>query len=328
MLQPNRKSSRLLFYFLVTGFLVTMSFAAEAACTNPAGSEGDLVYNDDEKILQYCDNTNWIGLHAAGPGSGGCTNPSRGEGTVVYNGDENVPQVCAGTMWLALGKLNSGAAGGGCSNPTKDEGTIVYNDDHNVMQYCDGSTWKHLYGSSSSPTGNCPNIGDVCADGTIYAGLSGASTPMYTTRCDAGQTWNGSSCTGTRSSLCWNACNATGSVDTSVTNGATTDGQSYTATLITEDSDSITSGTQQHQAAQYCADLNLNGRNDWYLPASNELTTLYTNRVAIGNFDTSTYYFSSSENSEPNAYAVRFSDGNLKNNTGKKSSYLVRCARR
>ncbi len=172
----------------------------------------------------------------------------------------------------------------------------------------------------------CSPEGTVCADGTVYAGLSGASTAMYVTRCDAGQTWDGASCTGTREALPWNNGNSTGYVTTGLT--GTTDGQTYTATLIATDSDSVTSGTQLHQAAQYCADLSMHGHSDWYLPAKNELDTMYGNKTVIANFNESgTYYWSSSEYSNVDAWNQRFSDGN-QGNSHKNSTFAVRCARR
>ncbi|MCB9996124.1 MAG: DUF1566 domain-containing protein [Rhodospirillales bacterium] len=299
-----------------------MPTSAYAACSNPAGSEGDLIYNDDENVLQFCDGTNWNGLNGGASGNGGCVNPARYEGAVVYNADFNVPQVCSGDTWVALGKDNAGAGSGGCSNPADDEGAIVYNDDFNVMQYCDGDTWRRLYGGGSAI---CNTVGQVCADGTVYAGLSGASTPMFVTRCDAGMSWTGS-CTGTRSTMPWNNGNSTGYVTTGIT--GTTDGQGNTAALVAADSDSVVGGQQPHQAAQYCNDLVANGYSDWYLPAKNELNTLYVNETAIGGFETSgSYYWSSTEFNLDNAWRQRFSDG-YQGTHGKNGTLAVRCARR
>ncbi len=221
-----------------------------------------------------------------------------------------------------------GAAHAACSSPSGNAGKVIYDADHSMLSYCDGTNWIAMGRpvSGGLPTG-CPNIGDVCSDGTVYAGQAGTGGRMYVPRCDAGMSWNGSNCTGTRSLLPWNNGNTSGYVDTSVVNDASTDGESYTAILITEDSDSGTAGAQPHQAAQYCADLSVNGHNDWYLPAQDELNTLYTNRAVIGNFDTSpTYYWSSTEYTNANARIQRFSNGN-QSQDGKSIIYLVRCAR-
>jgi len=34
--------------------------STHAACTNPAGDKADIIYNGDDNVLQYCDDTNWI----------------------------------------------------------------------------------------------------------------------------------------------------------------------------------------------------------------------------------------------------------------------------
>jgi len=61
-------------------------------------------------------------------------------------------------------------------------------------------------------------------------------------------------------------------------------------------------------AARLCNDLVLNGYSDWYLPARNELSTLYTNRVAIGGFSADIYW-SSNESGSYHAWYVYFSTG-------------------
>ena len=37
-----------------------------AACTSPAGIEGEQIYNTDYATMQFCDNTNWISMAASG----------------------------------------------------------------------------------------------------------------------------------------------------------------------------------------------------------------------------------------------------------------------
>jgi hypothetical protein len=49
----------------------------------------------------------------------------------------------------------------------------------------------------------------------------------------------------------------------------------------------------------------LNGYDDWYLPSKDELSKLYSNRDAVGGFETGGYW-SSSENSHFNAYYFYF----------------------
>jgi hypothetical protein len=169
--------------------------------------------------------------------------------------------------------------------------------------------------------------GTVCPDGTIYAGLTpDGNVPMYTTRCDIGQTWNGSSCTGSRTiNITWNNGSAT-MVSTGYTN--TNTGKANTIGLA-----ALSDAESPHYAAQTCDDLGQNLYSDWYLPARNELNLLYTNRAAIGNFftsgSTSYNYHSSTELSADREYRRSFVDGGspigYKNNT---VFIYLRCARR
>ncbi|MDD4476776.1 MAG: DUF1566 domain-containing protein [Patescibacteria group bacterium] len=63
-------------------------------------------------------------------------------------------------------------------------------------------------------------------------------------------------------------------------------------------------------AAKLCDDLVSGGYSDWYLPSRNELNKLYLNRVAIGGFSLTSWYWSSSES---NAYQSwdRYFDSDL-----------------
>lgn len=61
-------------------------------------------------------------------------------------------------------------------------------------------------------------------------------------------------------------------------------------------------------AAKLCADLDLGGYSDWYLPSKDELYKLYLNKVAIGNFSNQGVirYWSSSEYNNSAAWAIYF----------------------
>lgn len=71
---------------------------------------------------------------------------------------------------------------------------------------------------------------------------------------------------------------------------------------------------------------NSGGFGDWYLPAENELSTLYTNRTAIGGFSTGKYW-SSTEVDANNMRVVNFTGGAASSDS-KTSSYRFRCVRR
>ncbi len=127
-----------------------------------------------------------------------CTDPARSEGAIVYNSAYNVPQVCAGSTWVSLGRLNPAAGGGSCTNPARTEGAIVYNVDYKLLQFCDGTNWigvgQALFGGCLAPT-DCAAIGDVCTDGSLFAGfiadVDGTCRVIYVTDTNqsAGTTW-------------------------------------------------------------------------------------------------------------------------------------------
>jgi len=273
---------------------------------------------------------------------GGCAGPLGYVGDLMYSGGSyHVPQYCNGTNWIAMGKI-PGAGGSGCSNPAGSEGDLEYNGDYHVMQYCDGATWRSM---------GRETIGDVLPDGTVYAGLSpDGNVPMYTTRCDAGEYWNGSSCTrcasgqwsGTSStcSTTWGSNSYGMSWNNATTNWtvtgftSTASGEANTAGLA-----ALADAGSPYNAASYCKNLSAYGHADWYLPAKDELNVLSTNRVAIANFDTTDggsqiggaypgHYWTSTEDANTRAWAQRLSDGLQFNSGSKINLFAVRCVRR
>lgn len=181
-------------------------------------------------------------------------------------------------------------------------------------------------GWTATPTGDCaaasPSIGTVCADGTIYAGLSpDGSEKMFTTHCDVGQTWNGTTCTGSRLVLPWNN-GTTNWVDENVHSSVTGEANTYTLANSTD-------GGANYGAAKYCYDYDDGqGNTDWYLPSYDEYGVLNANKVAIGNFDTGGGgYWSSREENSSAAWYFQFNLGYGGSN-GKNGSSLVRCVRR
>ena len=352
-----------LFALVLPVLLLLLPNAARADCVNPAGVEPDIIYNRDHKTYQFCDGTDWQSM-AGGTRyiqPAGCDNapafPSFTTQNNLATSSLTTSNIALITGMDAGCNATVGVSGTGgspeyrtcsdaaCSsvvqNWTAANNTIALQGSYIQLRATSSaseatafvitanigpvsSTWT----ISTGVTGCAPE-GTVCADGTVYAGLSGAATPMYVTRCDAGMTWDGSACTGARGTYSWNNENFTGYVDTSLSNSGYTDGQAYTAVLITEDSDSAIGGPQPHQAAQYCANLVMNGYDDWYLPAKNELHTMVINKTAIGNFDTSgTRCWSSSEYDSSGAWFERPSDGYQFFYYTKPERYAVRCARR
>jgi len=97
----------------------------------------------------------------------------------------------------------------------------------------------------------------------------------------------------------------------------------------------IINGCMFAGAANACNNLVEGGYSDWYLPSRDELTILYQNRIAIGNFRTTTfgggfeYYWSSTEHLNNGSFAwVRDFGSGYSGNGGKNGSYSVRAIRK
>jgi hypothetical protein len=85
-------------------------------------------------------------------------------------------------------------------------------------------------------------------------------------------------------------------------------GESNTALLVGL---GTTPSPAPYDAARYCDGLSAHSETDWYLPAKNELNILHDNRVAIGGFFPGSlfpdsFYWSSSENTNANSWALDF----------------------
>ena len=75
-----------------------------AACSSPSGNEGDVIYNSDNHVMQYCNGSAWQPMGPVpGAGGGGCSSPAGSEHDIIYNSGKTVMQYCDGTSWIALG---------------------------------------------------------------------------------------------------------------------------------------------------------------------------------------------------------------------------------
>lgn len=84
-----------------------------------------------------------------------------------------------------------------------------------------------------------------------------------------------------------------------------------------------------YPAAQYCENLSVNGYDDWYLPARDELNVVRNAHSTIGGFDYANPYWSSTEFSFGGAWFQYFNTGQLGGNynTSKSHTLNVRCVR-
>lgn len=176
-------------------------------------------------------------------------------------------------------------------------------------------------------------VGEVCPDGTIYAGISpDGNIPMYTTPCDQGMHGTQSHCEGQRTHLQW------GTSGTWTEFSSKTTGELNTINLVEKyGKGKDNGGVVGAPAAQACADLKVGGLK-WYLPSVAEFALLRTNFKVIGGFENSATgeiavanpYWSSTEDSDFGAYVVYVaSEQPALASASKNDSYMsVRCVAR
>jgi hypothetical protein len=77
-------------------------------------------------------------------------------------------------------------------------------------------------------------------------------------------------------------------------------------------------------AAKLCNDLVSGGQSDWFLPSRDELNLMYENMHlnSQGNFNTSAYYWSSTEYVTTNAWPFLFTNGNANTNNKLNTNYV------
>ncbi|MCL2469434.1 MAG: DUF1566 domain-containing protein [Alphaproteobacteria bacterium] len=190
-----------------------------------------------------------------------------------------------------------------------------------------GSTTSALWMVTTAGTANAcdgtPRPGTICADGTIYVGLSpDGNVKMYTTRCDAYMNWNGTSCIGARTPLSWN--DGTGNT---ITTGANSNvsGRANTAALVALGS---SPSPAPYVAANYCNDLTVNGHSDWYLPAREEIALLFpiSNEGTANGFTPASYWSSTEQWGGAQNLSMR--DGSWPYIDQQRSEKHIRCVRR
>jgi hypothetical protein len=184
-------------------------------------------------------------------------------------------------------------------------GRIRY-DGATTWEYCNGSAWvpfeRAASGGCTAPT-LCPNVGDVCDDGNagtindpLFAGFmvyNDTNSPFHQVCVPLFVTNNNQS-----SSVLWKT--STGANDLPInshSDGSVNDAQIPDSTTF--------------PAFKLCKDLTDGGFTDWYLPARQEMDLLWLNSAAINanaaaNFNTTDSYWTSSQFSNNQAWAVHF----------------------
>jgi len=123
----------------------------------------------------------------------------------------------------------------------------------------------------------CAGIGDVCPDGSVYAGRTpDGNMFMFATPEDAPNRLPWSIVPGLPASDMEN-CAVRRDVGQRAASCST--GRANTALLAAQ-----ADASPSYPAANYCAALDAHGHGDWYLPAIDELGVLYRNRARVGGF--------------------------------------------
>lgn len=136
---------RILLSFL---FVVTTSSAA-MACSNPTGVEGEIIYNTDHKMMQFCDSTVWVamggGTDITAAALDELANVNAGtptDGQVLKWDNANGEWIAANEAGVASFKIPDDASV--CDGTT--DGTIRYNS--SKLQVCvNGTGWTDVAGS-------------------------------------------------------------------------------------------------------------------------------------------------------------------------------------
>jgi hypothetical protein len=317
------------------------------ACS--AANQGAIRFNTVSKVLEYCNSTAWTLVQASA-----CTNATPGafaftaqpNATISTLYSSNIVQITGINCSVTTTISGPGSpsyqicSDAGCGTVlqswTTGPSSISNNQYIQIKQTSSGTggvtnTATMIVGGGASvyqvtSTGSCassPAIGTVCADGSVYAGLSpDGNVPMYAQRCDIGMTWNGATCTGARSGITWN--NGSGNF---VALGIQTvnTGRANTAVMF-----AAADAGAAYQPAVICRNLNEDGHTDWYVPAYGEAAVMSANQASIANFDPTygpLYQTSTETNSAQYAFGYRMFDGYNNWNAKNSGSYL-RCVRR
>ncbi len=176
---------------------------------------------------------------------------------------------------LTLDQINSIA--------TPVAGMMVYNTTKKLPMFYDGTDWLDLAGETVSTT---LEIGDAYQGGIIFY-LDGMGGGLIAATADAD---NGGDYT-----VEW-GCTFTTTNATSNTDGATN-----TSDIL------LVCGTA-NIAADLCDSYISDGYTDWYLPALDQLDSLYVHKDDVGGF-ASDNYWSSTEDSDRRANKCDFSSG-------------------
>ncbi|PZQ46739.1 MAG: hypothetical protein DI551_04615 [Micavibrio aeruginosavorus] len=228
-------------------------------------------------------------------------------------------QDCTNAINMAVKRLQSrGCANVSYNNDGSDDNEGAPKDGSCAVFHPNGGGAKPCNNLAVTPLpcGASAEPGDICPDGSVYAGdTPDGNVQMFTTGASVAQnhgSWNDGS---------------TNWVETFITDANT--GKANTSALGpggSQEDSNTDPGIQGHYQATQCANLVAHGHDDWYLPALEELQVMYDNKDDIGDFNADEY-FSSTESHAGDAFAISFVDGTRTGWRWKRDWRMGRCVR-
>lgn len=213
------------------------------------------------------------------------------------------------------GEVKFNYTGIGCDGDR--EGAIRYDSAGGTpWEYCNGSAWVPFESAGLTGPAGCSDIGDLCADGTVFAGYHPITQEhLFIPPTDQERP-------GSPGTYTMNWKNAIGTND--ISTDSTADGKVNHANRG--------GAIGNFQAFQACEDLSFGAHTDWYLPSRVEAYYLWSVHETIEaggnitNFQNAAYW-SSTEYGTNGAWVQSFYDG-LQTSSDKTDGYRVRCVRR
>lgn len=238
--------------------------------------------------------------------TGACNSDKTGR--LRYASVTDAWEYCTGSAWLPFKEPCANDGAGACwlnaARSNSDPQFVAANIASGVNIL--GVTGT-LTGGLTGPAG-CANIGDLCADGTVFAGYHPITQEhLFIPTTDQGTTSQWKTSTGTND----------------IATDSTYDGRANTNQVA---------NSTTFPAFKLCKDLGTGGHADWYLPSQVELYYLWSVRGTIeagGNITNfqNAFYWCSTEYNTVNAWYQYFTNGNQSYSV-KANAYRVRCLRR
>jgi large repetitive protein len=154
--------------WLITIFLFSFE-AAQAACSSPSGSSGDIRWDATQTSINWCNGTTWVNP-IIGPGLS-CTTEPQGR---ITNISSSV-QFCDGTFW----QIMKGTQMDFCLGDIP--GTFRWDSNRMLMKFCDGINWHAMYDAKVPNVASMQiNNGDSFTRlNNLRINLSASSTETY-----------------------------------------------------------------------------------------------------------------------------------------------------